>query len=136
LGLKPSAKQNNAFCFFFWKRRRLFDELVPWGHASKPPGSASPRLGYRIVFCEAEQRFLLLFPEKEENYSTFWYLEARSPIYLVGLGVESSLQQKNAFLDLFPGLSNHWFRLTEILVEYPSATQKAILVGEKDCLTS
>jgi hypothetical protein len=37
-----------------------------WGHAPKPPGSASPKFGYGIAFCEAEQRFLPLFLEKEE----------------------------------------------------------------------
>jgi hypothetical protein len=39
---------------------------VPWGQAPKPPGLAS--LGYvlAMTFREAEQRFLLLFLEKEE----------------------------------------------------------------------
>jgi hypothetical protein len=43
-----------------------------WGHAPKPPGSASPSFEHGIVFREAELRFLLLFLEKEENlpYST------------------------------------------------------------------
>jgi hypothetical protein len=40
--------------------------LVNWGHAPKPPGSASPSFGLPTVFREAEQRFLLLFLEKEE----------------------------------------------------------------------
>jgi hypothetical protein len=67
------------------------DQLVSWGHAPKPPGSASPKSQLKNVFCkaglisfqinfgvglvslvqptdfcEAEQRFLLLFLEKEE----------------------------------------------------------------------
>jgi hypothetical protein len=38
---------------------------VFWGHAPKPPGSASPRYGHGTVFCEAE-----LALEKEEYYPT------------------------------------------------------------------
>jgi hypothetical protein len=34
------------------------------------PGSASPRSGYGVVFCEAELRFLLLFLEKEGLQTT------------------------------------------------------------------
>jgi hypothetical protein len=46
----PSAKQNNAFCFFFWKKKNIMDQLVHsvvgfWGHAPRPPGSASPKSG-------------------------------------------------------------------------------------------
>jgi hypothetical protein len=41
-GNNPSAKQNNAFCFFFWKKKnfiRVISTLIisfPWGHAPKP----------------------------------------------------------------------------------------------------
>jgi hypothetical protein len=76
-------------------RSRTTDGIF-WGHAPKPPGSASPRFGLSeifceaelllfasfsrkrrtlpprtspVVFCEAKQRFLLLFLEKEEYHS-------------------------------------------------------------------
>jgi hypothetical protein len=39
----------------------LFNRLLSWGQAPKPPGSASPRFGQRMIFCEAEQTLLLLF---------------------------------------------------------------------------
>jgi hypothetical protein len=76
-GQYTSAKQNNAFCFFFWKKKsisrlkRFLSSCVVkgwldiWGHAPRPPGSASPSF-WSVHFCEAEQRFLLLFLEKEE----------------------------------------------------------------------
>jgi hypothetical protein len=51
---ESSAKQNNAFASFSGKRI-LFNSLQG---------------GLRRVFCEAEERFLLLFLEKEEYYST------------------------------------------------------------------
>jgi hypothetical protein len=48
---------------------------VFWGHAPRPPGSASPRFGPCSFLAQqgssfAELRFLLLFLEKEESGST------------------------------------------------------------------
>jgi hypothetical protein len=43
--------------------------LVSWGAMPpKPPWVGFAEVGVRIIFCEAEQRFLLLFLEKEENH--------------------------------------------------------------------
>jgi hypothetical protein len=45
----------------FWKRRIPLNVEFYWGHAPRPPGSASPSFGEPIIFCEAEQTLLLLF---------------------------------------------------------------------------
>jgi hypothetical protein len=42
-----------------------------WG--GRPPGSASPKVLAATTFREAEQRFLLLFLEKEEYYCINWF---------------------------------------------------------------
>jgi hypothetical protein len=79
---QSSAKQNNAFCFFFWKKKNMmrviYHEVSFWGaRPPDPPGSASPRFGVKPIFCEAEQRFLLLFLEKEDyDKYTVLYQEA------------------------------------------------------------
>jgi hypothetical protein len=46
----------------------ISDQLISWGQAPKPPGSASPSFGHETLFREAEQRFLLLFLEKEDYH--------------------------------------------------------------------
>jgi hypothetical protein len=84
------------FLLLFLKEENPIRSVVFWGHAPKPPGSASPKFFWMLVyirylilwqtccmqpppperatistkceFCEAEQRFLLLFLEKEESY--------------------------------------------------------------------
>jgi hypothetical protein len=43
-------------------------QLIPWGQAPKPPGSASPRFGLP-TFCEAEHRFSHVFLGKEEYFA-------------------------------------------------------------------
>jgi hypothetical protein len=66
--------RTTLFASFSGKRRILSDQLTclllvrlfSWGQAPKPPGSASPKVGLPVIFCEAELRFLLLFLEKEE----------------------------------------------------------------------
>jgi hypothetical protein len=72
-----SAKQNNAFCFFFWKKKKVIRyfflatvdlaKTIFSGASPRPRGSASRRVRQAMVFREAEQRFLLLFLEKEES---------------------------------------------------------------------
>jgi hypothetical protein len=64
-----SAKQNYAFCFFFWKKKNTIREVGSfWGHAPKPPGSASRIMGC-VAIASEDQRMLtnciLLFSEKE-----------------------------------------------------------------------
>jgi hypothetical protein len=54
------------------KRRTLLDQLLAiesidfLGARPQSRESAEPRIGYGAISCEAEQRFLLLFLEKEE----------------------------------------------------------------------
>jgi hypothetical protein len=43
-----------------------------WGLAPKPPWFRFAEGLEFKAFCEAEQRFLLLFLEKEEDYLTNW----------------------------------------------------------------
>jgi hypothetical protein len=63
--VRSSAKQNNAFCFFFWKKKISILPGFLSGASPRPRGSASRRTWCSVVFCEAEQRFLLLLLEKE-----------------------------------------------------------------------
>jgi hypothetical protein len=67
-----SNLRSNAFCFFFWKEgsfslfKQLLTQLtISLGASPKPPGSASRRLEQSMLFREAEQRFWLLFLQKE-----------------------------------------------------------------------
>jgi hypothetical protein len=84
LGAKRhSAKQNNAFCFFFWKKKNAIrsidfsecwvqNDLLRSRTTLFASGKRRMRLaqliswsvGCKTTFCEAEQRCLLL--EKEE----------------------------------------------------------------------
>jgi hypothetical protein len=69
--LRLPRSGTTLFASFSGKRRvsLVLEALFYWGQAPKPPGSASPSFGYAyIVFREAEQRFLLLFLEKEESH--------------------------------------------------------------------
>src|SRR5699024_7748231 len=49
-----SAKRNNAFWFFFWKKNKTTSQLLA--------------RSFWYVFRKAEQRFLVLFLEKEQNH--------------------------------------------------------------------
>jgi hypothetical protein len=56
--------------FLIPKQCENFHHPPLWAQATRPPRSASPSLGHQNVVREAEQRFLLLFLEKEEyNWS-------------------------------------------------------------------
>jgi hypothetical protein len=55
---KEESTRSIASLGMFW--------LIFWGLAPRPPGSASPNYRLAKTFREAEQRFLLLFLEKEE----------------------------------------------------------------------
>jgi hypothetical protein len=66
-----SAKQNNAFCFFFLKKKNTTRPIVPLGASLQTPVvPLRGTVGQEAIFCEAEQRFLLLFLEKEEYQIT------------------------------------------------------------------
>jgi hypothetical protein len=75
LFLEKEEYYYNIFNRYYWPIKFL-------GHAAKPPGSASPRFGPGIVFREAEQRFLLLFLEKEEYYYNIFNRYYRSIRFL------------------------------------------------------
>jgi hypothetical protein len=47
--------RTTPFASFSGKKKNTIRQLDPWGKAPKPPGSASPRLGFPIVFCEQKQ---------------------------------------------------------------------------------
>jgi hypothetical protein len=59
-----SAKQNYAFCFFFWKKKNT--TRTKNNKALINSGSTSGKFGDQEI-CEAELRFLLLLLEKEEH---------------------------------------------------------------------
>jgi hypothetical protein len=69
-----STKQNKRL---FWKKMNTIREInhdldqvvVFWGHAPRPPGSASPSVGSNKPSAKQNKRFLLLFLEKEEYHS-------------------------------------------------------------------
>jgi hypothetical protein len=95
---KPSAKQNNTFCFFFWKKKNSTRasglRVVPLsvflgGRPPKPPWVGFAEGWANKTFCEAEQRFLLLFLEKEETYS---------PRYVVLVLIDASREAGQRFL--------------------------------------
>jgi hypothetical protein len=72
--LKAFRAAEPRFLLLFPGKRRipvgLKHRRVLLGHAPRPPGSASPKVGQpKWSFREAEPRFLLLFPEKEEYHS-------------------------------------------------------------------
>jgi hypothetical protein len=65
--------RTNAFCFFFWKKKTfissighlmIVEQYFSWGQAPKPPGSASPSLGYLNLFCGVEQTLFASFSGK------------------------------------------------------------------------
>jgi hypothetical protein len=108
--------RTTLFASFSGRRSiQSFNCLFSWGQAPKPPGSASPRDGSEMVsaktFCEAEQRFLLLFLEKEEyNRLIGYFLGGKPPNPLGrlrrGLGRKwfrrrPSAKQNNAFCFFF-----------------------------------
>jgi hypothetical protein len=64
-----SAKKNNAFLLFLENEEVLTIYGVSGGTPPDPLGRLRRGLGRSHVFCEAEQRFLLLFLEKEVGWS-------------------------------------------------------------------
>jgi hypothetical protein len=60
---------------------KVLEQLGFWGQAPKPPGSASPSLGYRTAFCEPDPTLTLLSGKEgiQTNSSSyfslpfFWY---------------------------------------------------------------
>jgi hypothetical protein len=71
----------------------LANQFFFGGLAPKPPWSASPKAEHPGSFCEAEQRFLLLFPEKEED--NLWSMSPK-----VGY-LDSFCEAEQRFLLLF-----------------------------------
>jgi hypothetical protein len=64
------------------------------------------------VFCEAEQRFLLIFLEKEEYYTLNWFIGGKPPNPLGRLrrvmgSQTSSAKQNKRFLLLFLEKEEH-----------------------------
>jgi hypothetical protein len=62
--------QTNAFCFFFWKKKNTARTVGPPAVrlvVFEGVGGFRRGLGQK-TFCKAEQRFLLLFLEKEDYH--------------------------------------------------------------------
>jgi hypothetical protein len=75
----PHASGDNTFSFIFpdGKKRKdnWFISLIGSISASlSQPCVGLPNSGSAVSLREAEQRFLLLFLEKEETYSTNWVI--------------------------------------------------------------
>jgi hypothetical protein len=61
-----SAKQNYAFGFFFWKKKNTTTMIGYWGHAPRPPGSASPKVGPRNFLRSRTNAFCFFFWKKKD----------------------------------------------------------------------
>jgi hypothetical protein len=68
----------------FWKRRKWVNVEFCWGHAPRPPGSASPRFVQAIVFCEAELTLFASFSGKRRNGLTKSFADEDSGLVVGG----------------------------------------------------
>jgi hypothetical protein len=93
---KPSAKQNYTFCFFSGKRRIPLGQFFTWGHAPKPPGSASPRVGSTNLLRSGITLFC--FRKMKNPIGPIFYLGTRPQTPWVGFAESTNLLRSRTTL--------------------------------------
>jgi hypothetical protein len=94
---KPSAKQNYAFCLFFWKKKSSIRLLCLCGHALRPPGSCSREVyGYRAG---------------SETVSVRLRSEAREPLSISSILISKNFCKNTKTASLFRNLCYVLFKL-------------------------